>query len=125
VITIFCSALFGQLSFEFLFLIEEDRVKLAYFFQLILENLSLRNSLYYNFQELILILRVFYQHLRKERVKSMSRGCNKASHQNTYINFIRGSLQVGVERLYILPVSFGIYGGSYKPTDVESSLHKV
>jgi hypothetical protein len=32
VITIFCLTLFGQLSFEFLFLVEEDRVKLAYFF---------------------------------------------------------------------------------------------
>jgi hypothetical protein len=59
VITIFYPALFGQLSFEFLFLIKEDRVKLAYFFQLILENLSLCRSLDYNFQELILILRVF------------------------------------------------------------------
>jgi hypothetical protein len=49
VITIFYPALFGQLSFEFLFLIKEDRVKLAYFFQLILENLSLRRSLDYNF----------------------------------------------------------------------------
>jgi hypothetical protein len=92
VITIFCPALFGQLSFEFLFLIAEDQVKLAYFFQFILENLSLRHLLYCHLQELIFILRVYYQRLRKERVKSISRGYNKVSCQSTYINLIRGSL---------------------------------
>jgi hypothetical protein len=45
VITIFHLALFGQLSFELLFFSEEDRVKLAYFFQLILRNLSLSFAL--------------------------------------------------------------------------------
>jgi hypothetical protein len=79
VITIFCPALFGQLSFELLFFSEEDRVKLAYFFQLILENLSLRHLLYCNLQELILILRVFNQCLGQERLRSMPRVCSKAS----------------------------------------------
>jgi hypothetical protein len=45
---------------------------------------------------------------------------------STYINLIRGSLQARVERIYIFPVSFGIYySGGYEPTDVESSLDKV
>jgi hypothetical protein len=55
----------------------------------------------------------------------VSRGCNKVSCQSTYINLIRGSLQAGVERLYIFPVSFNIYGGGYRPTDMESGLDKV
>jgi hypothetical protein len=79
VVTIFSSSLFGQLSFEFLFLVEEDRVELAHFFQFILENLSLCHSLYCHLQELIFILRVLYQCLRKERVKSMSKGYNLMS----------------------------------------------
>jgi hypothetical protein len=58
VITIFRPTLLGQLSFEFLFLIEEDRVKLTYFFQFILENLSLCHLLYCHLQELIFILSV-------------------------------------------------------------------
>jgi hypothetical protein len=79
VITIICPALFGQLSFELLFLIKEDQVKLTHFFQFILENLSLRHSLYCHLQELIFNPRMFYQRMCMERVESMSRGCNKVS----------------------------------------------
>jgi hypothetical protein len=71
---------------------------------------------------------VFYERqqcLRKEGVKSISRGCNKVNCRSTYIDLIRGSLQAGVERLYILPVSFDIYGSGYKPTGVEFGLDKV
>jgi hypothetical protein len=41
------------------------------------------------------------------------------------MNLIRSSLQAGVERFYIFLVSFSTYGGSYKLTNVESSLDKV
>jgi hypothetical protein len=55
----------------------------------------------------------------------MSRGCNEVSRRSTYVNLIRGSLQAGVECLYIIPVYFGIYDGGYKPIDVESGLDKI
>jgi hypothetical protein len=76
-ITIFCLALFGQLSFKLLFLSEEDRVKLAYFFQLIFKNLGLRHPLYCNLQKLIFVSRVFNERLHKEKIRSMLRRCSK------------------------------------------------
>jgi hypothetical protein len=50
VITIFRPGLSGQLSLEFLFLVEEDYVELGYFFHFILENLSLCHVLIATFR---------------------------------------------------------------------------
>jgi hypothetical protein len=63
--------------------------------------------------------------MHEERVKIMTRGCNKENCQSTYINLIQSSLQAGVEHLCVIPVGFGIDGGSYKPTNVESGRDKV
>jgi hypothetical protein len=43
---------------------------------------------------------------------------------STYIILSRGSFQVGVERLDVFPVSFGIYSCYYEPTDVKYGLDK-
>jgi hypothetical protein len=77
-LTIFCLALFGQLSFKFLFFSEEDQVELAHFFQLVFKNLRLSHLFYCNLQKLIFVSRVFHQCLRKERIRSMLRRCSKA-----------------------------------------------
>jgi hypothetical protein len=55
----------------------------------------------------------------------MTRGCSKVNCQYMYINLFRISLQDGVERLYIIPIGLGIYGGGYKPTDMKSGLDKI
>jgi hypothetical protein len=80
-ITIFCLPLFSQLSFKLLFLSEEDRVKLPYFFELIFKNLGLCHPLYCNLQKLIFISRVFNHCLHKEKVRSIPRRCNKEDCQ--------------------------------------------
>jgi hypothetical protein len=55
----------------------------------------------------------------------MTRGCNKENCQYTYINLFRSSLQARVECLYIIPAGVDICSGSYKPTDVKSSMDKI
>jgi hypothetical protein len=77
-ITIFCLALFGQLSFKLLLFSEEDRVEFAHFFQLIFKNLRLYHPLYCDLQKLIFVSRMLDQCLHKERIRSMLRRCSKA-----------------------------------------------
>jgi hypothetical protein len=80
-ITIFCLALCGQLSFKLLFFSEEDRVELAHFFQLIFKNLHLCHLLYCDLQKLIFVSRMLLQRLHKERIRSMSRRYSKVGCQ--------------------------------------------
>jgi hypothetical protein len=77
-ITIFCLAISGQLSFGLWFFSEEGSVELAHFFQLIFKNLRLCHLLYCDLQRLIFVLRMLNQCLHKERIRSMLRRCSRA-----------------------------------------------
>jgi hypothetical protein len=57
-ITIFCLALYGQLSFKLLLFSEVDRVELAQFLQLIFKNLRLCHPLYCDLQKPIFVSRM-------------------------------------------------------------------